>query len=77
MYPVCGPTFGQTQISITGKNFVRNGKGLVKCLFGDDMYTDATVLSSTEVVCDSPAVDSPLQNVPVGITLTGKGGVES
>ena len=50
---------------------------MVFCLFGDNMYTEATVMSETEIVCDSPPVDSPIQDVPVGITLTGEGGVLS
>lgn len=53
---------------------MRNGDNMALCLFGDT-YTEATVLSSTEIACDSPPVSSPIQNVPVGISLTGEGGV--
>jgi len=46
------------------------------CKFGE-AYTDATVLSSEEIVCDSPAVPAAIEDVPLTVTLEGQGGTPS
>ena len=46
------------------------------CKFGE-AYTDATVISSEEIVCDSPAVPAAIEDVPLRITLEGPGGAAS
>jgi hypothetical protein len=53
--PKCGPTTGYTQITVTGKNFVFTGPNLVFCIF-DNIFTPATVMSDTEIKCDSPDI---------------------
>lgn len=76
IYPKCGPTSGYTQITVLGKNFVFTGPGLVRCIFGDDMYTHATVMSENEIKCDSPSIrgNEELEKkiyFPVAVTLNG------
>ena len=46
---------------------------MVLCKFGET-YTDATLLSSEEIVCDSPPVPAPIEDVPLSITLDGRDG---
>jgi len=75
--PMCGPTTGYTQITVIGKNFVFTGPNLVFCIFGDSIFTPATVMSDTEIKCDSPDIhlDDKLVKQTffnVSVTLNGK-----
>lgn len=54
--PICGPRTGYTQITVTGKNFVYSNPDSVKCLFDNLEQTPATVISDTEIRCDSPDI---------------------
>jgi len=56
VYPLCGPTTGMTQITITGKNFVRIGANRAYCIFGKDRYEPITIINETLMYCDSPSV---------------------
>ena len=56
--PACGPVQGYTQIKVKGSSFVENnGFGKAKCLFNHTYYTNATVIDSTTMYCDSPILD--------------------
>lgn len=39
-----------------GKNFVDLGRNNALCVFNDTKFTNATVISDTEIVCDSPGI---------------------
>ena len=54
--PTCGPRTGYTQITVTGTNFASYTPGKVKCIFGGIEQTDATIISDTEIRCDSPDI---------------------
>lgn len=54
--PVSGPESGFTQIQVTGKNFVDLGHDQALCVFNNSVYTNATVVSDTEIICDSPSL---------------------
>eukprot|EP00331_Platyophrya_macrostoma_P024251 CAMPEP_0176452896 /NCGR_PEP_ID=MMETSP0127-20121128/28863_1 /TAXON_ID=938130 /ORGANISM="Platyophrya macrostoma, Strain WH" /LENGTH=1801 /DNA_ID=CAMNT_0017841547 /DNA_START=33 /DNA_END=5438 /DNA_ORIENTATION=+ len=54
--PLCGPTTGYTQIAVTGKNFIYTGPHKVYCIFGDDIWMDATVINDRLLYCNSPRV---------------------
>ena len=76
--PMCGPESGFTQITIKGKNFANTGSDYVKCVFGNAIFTNATVYSDTEIKCDSPSVlnyemvnEKNITEYDVQITLNG------
>lgn len=54
--PISGPEYGLTQITVTGENFVDLGHDSALCVFNQTTYTNATVMSSTEIICDSPSI---------------------
>ena len=71
IYPKCGPTSGYTQLTVKGKNFVPSGLDKVFCLF-DDIKSAATIMSDTEIKCDSPdlgEVTNPKSHYNVTVTL--------
>jgi hypothetical protein len=41
---------------VRGKNFVDLGRNNALCVFNDTKFTNATVLSDTEIICDSPGI---------------------
>ena len=67
MSPTCGPTTGYTQIAITGQNFIYTAPHKVYCIFGDDIWMDATVMDDKLLYCDSPSV---LNNFGVNVNNT-------
>lgn len=54
--PVCGPEAGYTQITVTGANFVDLGRDAAVCVFNKTIFTNATVVSDTVILCDSPSI---------------------
>jgi len=56
VYPLCGPTTGQTQLTVLGKNFAYIGQEKAYCIFDNTFYEPATVINSTLMYCDTPAV---------------------
>jgi len=54
--PICGPTYGQTQITVTGKNFVDLGFGVAKCVFNNTRRTNVTIIDDSTLLCSSPAL---------------------
>lgn len=53
--PICGPERGYTQITVTGKNFLQD-YNIAQCIFNGTRYMNATVMSNSTLVCDSPPV---------------------
>lgn len=41
---------------VTGANFVDLGSNSALCVFNKRIYTNATVISETEIICDSPSI---------------------
>ena len=67
--PPCGPTYGYTQLAVTGLNFVDLGRDEAMCAFrnGKDskalshtghsvIMTNATIISQTLIICDTPSL---------------------
>ena len=54
--PPSGPEAGFTQLVVTGANFVDLGSNSALCVFNKRIYTNATVISETEIICDSPSI---------------------
>jgi len=54
--PTCGPESGFTQLTVEGNNFVDLGHNSALCVFNKTHYTNATVLSPTQIVCDTPSI---------------------
>ena len=52
--PLCGPDTGYTQLTVTGKNFVDLGTNKAMCVFNGTIFTNATVMDSNLLYCDSP-----------------------
>jgi hypothetical protein len=61
LYPSSGPANSGTVITVAGSNFV---KGSIVCRF-DTFNTQATFVSSSEVLCTTP----PLQRGPISISI--------
>lgn len=65
--PTFGTTQGGTLISIAGENFSQR-LGL-SCIFGNNMWTNATVISPSQVTCTAPAslnTDAMIVTVKLG-----------
>jgi len=76
--PKCGPESGFTQITIKGENFADTGSDFVKCIFDGNIFMNATVISKSEIKCDSPSVlnyagvnEKNIQFYTLEITLNG------
>jgi hypothetical protein len=54
--PACGPDYGDTQITVKGKNFVDMGHNKALCIFNKTIKTNATVLDINTLVCHSPSL---------------------
>lgn len=54
--PGAGPESGFTQLVVTGANFVDLGHNSAICVFNKTIYTNATVISETHIICDSPSI---------------------
>jgi plexin A len=56
--PICGPMRGYTQIYVTGTNFLENnGFGKAQCKFNETYFTNATIVDTNTLWCDSPPLD--------------------
>lgn len=53
--PVCGPDSGFTQIEVRGSNFIDLGHDKTMCVFNETIFTNATIMDDTWIMCDSPA----------------------
>lgn len=54
--PPSGPMSGFTQLIVTGKNFLDLGTDLAQCSFNKTVHTIATVMSDTQIICDTPSI---------------------
>lgn len=56
LVPSCGPEEGYTQIAVHGEDFADLGRNKALCVFNHTIYTNATVMSSELIYCDSPSL---------------------
>ena len=56
IFPNSGPLGGFTQIMVRGQNFIDLGHNSAMCVFNSTHHTNATVLSDTTILCDSPSI---------------------
>lgn len=52
--PPCGPNYGYTQITVTGKHFVETGFGKAKCVFNQTHFMNATIVDANTMKCSTP-----------------------
>lgn len=52
--PPCGPTYGFTQITVKGKNFVDMGLNKAKCIWNGKKYMNVTIIDEGTLYCSSP-----------------------
>lgn len=52
--PACGPTYGFTQVTVKGKNFVNMGLNKAKCIFNGKKAMNVTIIDETTLLCSSP-----------------------
>jgi hypothetical protein len=72
--PICGPRTGYTQIKVFGKDFIAINPNKVRCIFGGVEQTPATILSETEILCDSPSIyQKPYKQDLFNVTVTLNG----
>ena len=56
IYPICGPDYGYTQITVKGKNFMDMGHNKAMCVFNKTIFTNATIMHDDIMKCDSPSL---------------------
>ena len=52
--PPCGPTYGYTQITVKGKNFINLGLNRAKCIFHGKKPMNVTIIDENTLICSSP-----------------------
>lgn len=52
--PPCGPTYGYTQITVKGKNFINMGLNKAKCIFEGKKQMNVTIIDENTLICSSP-----------------------
>lgn len=52
--PACGPTYGRTQITIKGKNFIDLGFGRAFCIFNGTRWMNTTIIDKNTILCQTP-----------------------
>lgn len=52
--PPCGPTYGYTQITVKGKNFIDMGLNKAKCIFNGKKQMNVTIIDDQTLKCSSP-----------------------
>ena len=77
--PKCGPTYGQTQLTVIGSSFIESGFGRAKCVFNNTRYTNATVVNSEKLYCSTPKLTDFEASLPwqdmkyvVRVTMNGE-----
>ena len=82
--PPCGPTYGYTQITVKGKNFVNMGLNKAKCIFNGKKAMNVTIINETTLMCSSPPLTRSESLMPaldmrhnVEITLNGAESTEN
>ena len=72
--PTCGPRTGYTQLRVLGKDFIAINPNKVRCIFGNLEQTPATIISETEILCDSPSIyQKPYKQDIFNVTVTLNG----
>ena len=76
--PSCGPNYGYTQITVTGKNFVDMGLNKAKCIFNGHKPMNVTIINETTLMCSSPPMTRSESLMPalemrhtIEVTLNG------
>ena len=79
IYPPCGPTYGQTQLTIVGSSFSETEFGRAKCVFNSTRYTNVTIVDSELLYCATPKLSDFEASMPwedmkyiVQVTMNGK-----
>jgi hypothetical protein len=54
--PICGPDYGYTQITVRGRNFLDMGHNKALCVFNKTIFTNATIMDGSTIMCDSPSL---------------------
>ena len=54
--PPCGPTYGRTQITLKGKNFVDMGFNRAFCIFNGTRWMNTTIIDSETIICQTPSL---------------------
>ena len=77
--PACGPSYGQTQLTIHGANFIENGFGKAQCVFNATHHMNATVVSGEMLYCSTPKLSDFESSLPwadmkyqVQVTMNGQ-----
>ena len=52
--PPCGPTYGFTQITVKGKNFIDMGLNKAKCIWNGRTHMNVTIIDESTLYCSSP-----------------------
>ena len=52
--PPCGPVYGDTQLTVRGKNFVDMGFSKAKCVFNGTRYSNVTIVDEETILCGTP-----------------------
>lgn len=76
--PPCGPTYGYTQITVKGKNFMNLGLNRAKCIFHGKKPMNVTIIDENTIICSSPPLTRSESLMPyldmrhtVEVTLNG------
>lgn len=82
--PPCGPTYGYTQITVKGKNFIDMGINKAKCIFEGKKHMNVTIIDENTLMCSSPPLTRSESLMPyldmrhtVEVTLNGAETTES
>ena len=54
--PPCGPTYGRTQITIKGRNFINMGWNRAFCIFNGTRWMNTTIIDSETIICQTPSL---------------------
>ncbi len=54
--PPCGPTYGRTQITLKGRNFVDMGFNRAFCIFNGTRWMNTTIIDSETIICQTPSL---------------------
>lgn len=79
--PPCGPTYGFTQITVKGKNFIDMGLNKAKCIWNGRTYMNVTIIDEGTLYCSSPPMTRaeslmPWQDMRHTVEITLNGGAE-
>ena len=62
--PPCGPDYGYTQITVSGKHFVETAFGKAKCVFNQTHFMNATIVNENTIKCSTPILPPDAAGLP-------------